>query len=53
MKPAASPCIAALPRACSTDIELAGEAPNSRAQVLEKMHEVIGRNVFQISLAGA
>ncbi len=33
------------------DIELAGDAPNSRAQVLEKMHEVIGRNVFQISLA--
>ncbi len=34
-----------------SDIELAGEAPNSRAQVLEKMHEVIGRNIFQISLA--
>ncbi len=33
------------------DIELAGAAPNSRAQVLEKMHEVVGRNVFQISLA--
>jgi cell division protein FtsQ len=33
-----------------SDIELAGEAPNSRAQVLEKMHEEIGRNIFQISL---
>jgi cell division protein FtsQ len=33
------------------DIELAGEAPNSRAQALEKMREVVGRNVFQISLA--
>ena len=33
------------------DIELAGEAPNSRAQVMEKMREVMGRNVFQISLA--
>jgi cell division protein FtsQ len=32
------------------DIELAGEAPNSRAQVSEKMHEVVGRNIFQISL---
>jgi cell division protein FtsQ len=35
----------------ANDIELAGEAPNSRAQVLEKMREVVGRNVFQISLA--
>jgi cell division protein FtsQ len=33
------------------DIELAGDAPNSQAQVLEKMHEAIGRNVFQLSLA--
>jgi cell division protein FtsQ len=33
------------------DIELAGEAPNSRAQVMEKMREMIGRNLFQISLA--
>lgn len=32
-------------------IEVAGAAPNSRAQVLEKMREVIGRNVFQVSLA--
>jgi cell division protein FtsQ len=34
----------------ASDIELAGESPNSRAQVLEKMHEEIGRNIFQISL---
>lgn len=34
-----------------SDIELAGEAPNSRAQVLAKMHEAIGRNIFQISVA--
>jgi len=34
-----------------SDIELAGEALNSRAQVLAKMREVIGRNIFQISLA--
>ena len=33
------------------DIELAGDAPNSRAQTMEKMREVVGRNVFQISLA--
>ena len=33
------------------DIELAGDAPNSRGAVLGKMHEVIGRNIFQISLA--
>jgi cell division protein FtsQ len=33
------------------DIELAGDAPNSRAQAMEKMREVVGRNVFQISLA--
>jgi cell division protein FtsQ len=34
-----------------SDIELAGEAPSSRAQVLAKMDEAIGRNVFQIPLA--
>jgi cell division protein FtsQ len=34
----------------ASDIELAGDAPNSRVQVAEKMHEVIGRNIFQISL---
>lgn len=34
-----------------SDIELAGDSPNSRAQVLEKMHEAIGQNVFQTSLA--
>jgi cell division protein FtsQ len=34
-----------------SDIQLAGEALNSRTQVLEKMHEDIGRNIFQISLA--
>ncbi len=33
------------------DIEMAGDAPNSRAAVLAKMHEIIGRNIFQISLA--
>ena len=33
-----------------SDIELAGDAPNARAQVMERMHEVVGRNVFQISL---
>ncbi len=33
------------------DIELVGDAPNSRAQVLEKLREAVGRNVFQISLA--
>ena len=38
-------------RVHADSIELLGEAPNSRAQVLEKMHEVVGRNVFQISLA--
>jgi cell division protein FtsQ len=35
----------------ANDIEVAGDAPNSRPQVLDKMHQVIGRNVFQISLA--
>ncbi len=34
------------------DIELAGDAPNSHPQVLEKLREDIGRNVFQISLQG-
>jgi cell division protein FtsQ len=34
------------------DIELVSESPNSRAQVMEKMHQLMGRNVFQISLAG-
>jgi cell division protein FtsQ len=33
------------------DFELAGESPHSRAQILEKLHEGIGRNIFQISLA--
>jgi cell division protein FtsQ len=33
------------------DIELAGEAPNSRPQVMEKMREAMGRNIFQVSLA--
>ena len=33
------------------DIDVADEAPNSRAQVMEKMHDVVGRNIFQISLA--
>jgi cell division protein FtsQ len=33
------------------DTELAGEAPNSRAQVMERMRDVTGRNIFQISLA--
>ncbi len=35
----------------ANDIELVGDAPNARTAVLEKMHEAIGRNVFQISLA--
>jgi cell division protein FtsQ len=34
-----------------SDIELGGEASNSRALVLEKLHEQVGRNIFQISLA--
>jgi cell division protein FtsQ len=34
-----------------SDFELAGDSPNSRAQVMEKLHEDIGRNIFQISLA--
>ena len=33
------------------DVELASEAPNSRAQILQKMNESVGRNIFQISLA--
>ena len=31
-------------------IELAGEAPNSSGAVMEKMREVLGRNIFLISL---
>jgi cell division protein FtsQ len=34
----------------AADMELAGDAPNSKLQVAEKMREVIGRNIFQISL---
>lgn len=34
-----------------SDIELAGDAPNSRAQVMEKLREEMGRNIFQISLS--
>ena len=34
-----------------SDIELAGEAPNSSAPVMEKMREVLGRNIFLISVA--
>jgi cell division protein FtsQ len=33
------------------DIDVAGEAPNSRVAVIEKMRESVGRNLFQISLA--
>jgi cell division protein FtsQ len=33
------------------NIELAGDVPNSRAAVLEKMRDVVGHNIFQISLA--
>jgi cell division protein FtsQ len=33
------------------DIELAGDAPNSRVPVMEKMQDVMGRNIFQVSLA--
>jgi cell division protein FtsQ len=33
-----------------SDIELTGPAPNSRAQVLQKMYESVGKNVFQLSL---
>ena len=32
------------------DIELAGEAPNSSGPVMEKMREVLGRNIFLISM---
>jgi cell division protein FtsQ len=32
------------------NIELAGEAPNSRGQVMAQMQELMGRNIFQISL---
>jgi cell division protein FtsQ len=34
----------------AADVELAGDASNSHTQVVEKMREVIGRNIFQISL---
>ena len=34
-----------------SDIELAGEAPNSSAPVMEKMREVLGHNIFLISVA--
>jgi len=34
----------------AADVELVGDAPNSAVQVAEKMHDVIGRNIFQISL---
>ncbi len=33
------------------DVQVGGEASKSRAQVLEKMREDVGRNVFQIPLA--
>ncbi len=33
-----------------SDIELAGEAPNSSGPVMEKMREVLGRNIFLISM---
>jgi cell division protein FtsQ len=33
------------------NIEMAGEAPNSRAQVMAQMQQLVGRNIFQISLA--
>ena len=32
------------------DIELAGEAPNSAGPVREKMREVLGRNIFLVSM---
>lgn len=38
-------------RVRADSIELIGQAPNSHAQVLERMHEVVGRNIFLISLA--
>jgi cell division protein FtsQ len=38
-------------RVSANGIEMADGAPNSRGAVLEKMNEVIGRNIFQISLA--
>ena len=34
-----------------SDIELAGEAPNSSAPVMEKMREVLGHNIFLVSVA--
>lgn len=33
------------------DIEVAGEAPNSRAQAMDRMRDMVGRNIFQLSLA--
>jgi cell division protein FtsQ len=33
-----------------SNIEVAGDAPNSRAQVAARMNEMVGHNVFQISL---
>ena len=35
----------------ASDIELAGDAPNSSGPVMEKMREVLGRNIFLISMA--
>jgi cell division protein FtsQ len=37
-------------RITSESVEVLGEAPNSREQVLQKMNDLVGRNVFQISL---
>lgn len=34
------------------DIELTGQTQNSQTQVMEQMHQLVGRNVFQISLSG-
>jgi len=34
----------------ASDIEVAGDAPNSRTAVTEKLREVMGRNVFSLSL---
>jgi cell division septal protein FtsQ len=33
------------------DVEVSGDAPNSRAAVLEKMREVVGHDIFAISVA--
>jgi cell division protein FtsQ len=35
----------------ASDIEVAGEAPNSRATVMERMREAVGRNIFAVSLS--